>query len=194
MAALPVQSPDADVWVVITAYREATRLARVLDGVCPRYCNVVVVDDGSPDETSRVALRYPIWVLRHPLNCGQGAALQTGIDFALRQGAAIIVTFDGDGQHDAEEIPGLVEPIRRGETDVVLGSRFLGRALGLPRERWLVLKLGVIFTRLSAGLRVTDTHNGFRALSRHAAQRIHLTQDRMAHASEILTQIHRHQL
>jgi glycosyltransferase involved in cell wall biosynthesis len=186
--------PDADVWVVITAYREASRLAGVLDGVCRRYGNVVVVDDGSPDETSRVALRYPIWVLRHPLNCGQGAALQTGIDFALRQGAAILVTFDGDGQHDADEIPLLLDPIRRGQADVVLGSRFLGRALGLPRERWLVLKLGVLFTRLTAGLRVTDTHNGLRALSRHAAQKICLTQDRMAHASEILTQVHQHRL
>src|SRR5581483_6813445 len=142
----PAKNPDADVWVVITAYREATRLARVLHGVCQRYRNVVVVDDGSPDETSAVALRYPVWVLRHALNCGQGAALQTGIDFALRKDAAIVVTFDGDGQHDADEIPGLVEPIRRGETDVVLGSRFLGQAIGLPKERWLVLKLGVIFT------------------------------------------------
>ena len=184
----------ADVWVVVAAYNEAPRLGDTLDGLCRGNANVVVVDDGSSDGTSAVALRHPVWLLRHLVNCGQGAALQTGIDFALQRGAEIVVTFDADGQHDAAEIPELVRPLQSGEADVALGSRFLGRSEGMPRFRRLVLKLGVLFTRIFSRVRVTDTHNGFRALSRRAAGTVRITHDRMAHASEILEQVRRHGL
>ena len=150
---------------------------------------VIVVDDGSGDDSREVAAGFPVWRLSHAINCGQGAALQTGIDFALDRGAQIIVTFDGDGQHCAEDIEKLCQPIREGRADVVLGSRFLGEAEGIPWSRWLTLKLGVVFTRLYSGIRVTDTHNGLRAFSRHAAQRIRIKHNRMAHASEILDRI-----
>lgn len=183
---------DQDVWILIAAYNEGERLAQTLQTLTARYGGVVVVDDGSVDDTGHHALAHGAWVLRHVVNCGQGAALQTAIDFALRQGAQIVVTFDADGQHCAEEIGRLVAPVRSGEVDVALGSRFLGRAEGLPWSRWAVLKLGVLFTRIFSRIDVTDTHNGFRALSRHAAERIQIRQNRMAHASEILDQI-RHQ-
>jgi hypothetical protein len=101
----------------------------------------------------------------------------------------VIVTFDADGQHVVEEIHGLVEPVRSGKVEVALGSRFLGQAHGLPWMRWLVLKLGVLFTHLFSRIHVTDTHNGFRAFSRRAARQIRITHNRMAHASEILDQI-----
>jgi glycosyltransferase involved in cell wall biosynthesis len=177
------------VWVVIAAFNEGQRLAATLAPLCREGYAVVVVDDGSHDETARVALRHPVWVVRHAINCGQGAALQTGIDFALARGAEVVVTFDADGQHAAEEIPLLVEPIRKGAAEVALGSRFLGQAIGIRWTRWLVLKLGVLFTRVFSRIAVTDTHNGFRALSRHAAQTIRITHNRMAHASEILDQV-----
>jgi glycosyltransferase involved in cell wall biosynthesis len=150
-----------------------------------------VVDDGSTDETAAVALAHDVWVLRHLINRGQGAAIQTGIDFALGRGAAILVTFDADGQHAAGDVELLLEPIRQGAADIALGSRFLGRAEGMPQGRWLILKLGVVFTRVVSRVRVTDTHNGLRALSAAAARRLRITQDRMAHASEILDEIHR---
>jgi glycosyltransferase involved in cell wall biosynthesis len=178
-----------DLWVIIPAFNEEERLDQTLQSVCESFPNVVVVDDGSDDQTHRVAARYPVWLLRHIINCGQGAALQTGIDFALSKGAAIVVTFDADGQHGVEDIPRLCEPIRAGRADVVLGSRFLGRAEGIPWARWVTLKLGVLFTRLFSGIRLTDTHNGLRALSRMAAQRIRIHEPRMAHASEILDQL-----
>ncbi len=183
----PLDRPS--VWIVIAAYNEERRLAATLDAVLRHYPNVVVVDDGSQDDTYNLALQHGVWVLRHLINCGQGAALQTGIDFALRQGADVVVTFDADGQHCPEEVGGLVEVIRSGEADVALGSRFLGQAVGMPWTRWVVLKLGVAFTRVFSGIKVTDTHNGLRALSRTAAQKIRITQDRMAHASEIVDQI-----
>ena len=182
------------VWVVIAAYNEGTRLGITLRSIFPYYPNIIVVDDGSTDDTAAVAQAHGVWVLRHVFNCGQGAALQTGIDFAVGRGAGIVVTFDADGQHDPEDVGALVRPIREGRCDIALGSRFLGQAVGMPWSRRAVLKLGVLFTRLFSGLRVTDTHNGFRALSRRAAQTLRITQDRMAHASEILDQIRQHRL
>ena len=157
-------SAAGGVWVVVPAYNESRRLAITIRNLQAAYPNVVVVDDGSRDDTAQAALDAGVWIVRHPLNCGQGAALQTGIEFAVRQGAQFIVTFDADGQHCVDEIASLIEPLRSGRFDVVLGSRFLGRALNMPRTRWLVLKAGVLFTRIFSRIRVTDTHNGFRAL------------------------------
>jgi len=185
----PADQNSFRTWIVVPAYNEGRRLTVTLRGLRRAYENIVVVDDGSRDETSRTALAEDVWVLRHPLNCGQGAALQTGIDFALAQGADAIVTFDADGQHCVEEIADLIEPIRSGQAEVVLGSRFLGRAVGIPWMRRLLLQAGVIFTRLFSQIRVTDTHNGLRAFSRTAAERIRIHENRMAHASEILHQI-----
>ncbi|QEL13249.1 glycosyltransferase family 2 protein [Limnoglobus roseus] len=177
------------VWVVIAAYNEGERLAVTLRGLLPVCGNVVAVDDGSRDDTAAVAATFPVWVLRHPINRGQGAALQTGLDFALARGAEVLVTFDADNQHDANDLAAVVAPVLAGTADVTLGSRFLGRTENLPASRRLVLKAGVLFTRVVSRIAVTDTHNGFRAFSAAAARRIRITQDRMAHASEILDEI-----
>lgn len=181
---------SGDVWIVVAAYNEGQRIGNTLRELqtCG-YHNVVVVDDGSRDDTGEHALAAGAWVLRHVINLGQGAALQTGIRFALLRGAAFIVTFDADGQHRADEISRLLQPVRSGEADVALGSRFLGRAENIPWTRKLILKGGVLFTRVVSNIKVTDTHNGFRALSRMAAEKIRLRQNRMAHASEILDEI-----
>jgi glycosyltransferase involved in cell wall biosynthesis len=186
------RTDDDGIWVIVPAYNEGQRLAVTLETLCQRYQNVVVVDDGSTDDTANVAQEQGgAWVVRHLINCGQGAALQTGIDFALQRDAKILVTFDGDGQHSVEDVQLLVEPIRAGEVEVVLGSRFLGSTVGMPRTRWLTLKAAVVFTWLFSRIRVTDAHNGLRAFSRHAAQQIRIKQNRMAHASEILDHVRR---
>jgi len=179
------------VYVVIAAYNESACVEDVVRRVRGCYPHVVVVDDGSQDDTADRALAGGAVVLRHPLNRGQGAAIQTGIDFALSRGAAYIVTFDSDGQHCVEDIERLVGPIHRGEADIVLGSRFLGEAIDISWRRHLLLKGGVLFTRLMSGARVTDVHNGLRAFSRRAAGRIRITLDRMAHASELIDLVHK---
>ena len=174
---------------MIPAYQEAKRLGATLDDVCSRYSNVVVVDDGSRDDTAAVGLARSAWVLRHPVNCGQGAALRTGLDFALKKGARIIVTFDADGQHAPDDIERIAEPVRAGQVDVALGSRVLGTTIDMPASRKLVLKAGVLFTRIFSRVALTDTHNGLRAMSGDAAARIRIVQNRMAHASEIIDEI-----
>src|SRR5262245_44818864 len=106
---------DSNVWIVVPAYNEASRLATTLQPLLSLCSNVVVIDDGSQDDTATVAQQSGAWVLRHVLNCGQGAALQTGLSYALQRGAEYIVTFDADGQHDPGQIADLLEPLRQGK-------------------------------------------------------------------------------
>jgi len=178
-------------FIVIAAFNEAGRVGPAVREVRARYADVIVVDDGSTDATAAEAREAGAIVLSHVINRGQGAALQTGLEYALGHGAEAIVTFDADGQHRAEDIDTLLAPVRDRGFDVALGSRFLHRNPSIPPTRELTLRLGVIFTRWVSGIRVTDTHNGLRAFSRDAAARITIRQDRMAHASEILDTIAR---
>jgi polyprenyl-phospho-N-acetylgalactosaminyl synthase len=177
------------VFVVIAAYNEAPAIGRVLAGLATLPYRIVVVDDGSADETAEVAARAGAEVLRHPINLGQGAALQTGIDYALLRGASHLVTFDADGQHRAEDAAALLAALAAHNADYALGSRFRGAAVDLPPLRRLLLHAATSFTRFATGLNVTDAHNGLRAMTRRGAEHIRLRQNRMAHASEILHQI-----
>lgn len=191
---------------VVPAYNESKTIASVVEDLKNKVDSVVVVDDGSQDVTSSLAKSGGAYVLRHFINRGQGAALKTGIDYALAHGADIIITFDADGQHDISDIDALVKPIIEGSADVMLGSRFKknflppggggsGRGgIEMPLLRYIILKLALLFTKLTTGLAITDTHNGLRALSRNAAQKINIHQDGMAHASEILEEIALHEI
>jgi glycosyltransferase involved in cell wall biosynthesis len=182
---------EPGVYFVMPAYNEAASVGDVVTRVRSRFSNVVVVDDGSTDATASAATHAGAVVLTHLLNRGQGAALRTGIDYALDRGADIIVTFDSDGQHRLEDVQAMIGSVRDGSCDVALGSRFLEPGTRVPFMRRLTLKAGVLFTRVVSRIRVTDTHNGLRVLSRKAAQLIQIRQDRMAHASEIIDEIAR---
>ncbi len=179
------------VFVVVAAFNEEPRIERVLADLKRHgYRDVIVVDDHSVDLTSALAKRAGATVIRHARNRGQGAALRTGIHAALRKGADIIVTFDGDGQHRAAEIQRFVAPIAAGTAQVAFGSRFLGNAPGMPKHKLVTLKGSILVERALLKVKLTDVHNGFRALSRDAARRIKITCDRMAHASEIVAEVH----
>lgn len=180
-------SPDpAGVYVIVPAYNEAATVRETLGRVVRAYPNVVLVDDGSSDDTADIARPIVPFVLRHLINRGQGAALQTGIEFAIGRDARYIVTFDADGQHRVEDIALLLAPLADGSCDVTLGSRFLGETLYMPASRRVMLRAGVSFTRLVSRLPVTDVHNGLRAFTGDAARKVNITMDRMAHASEIV--------
>lgn len=172
---------------VIPAYNEQSRVAEALRDALLFVDCAVVVDDCSSDQTSLVAQKAGAFVLRHIINRGQGAALQTGTDYALDNlDADIVVHFDADGQMQGKDIPKMIKPILDGQADVVLGSRFLGKVSGMPLSRRIIVKLGILFTLCISGIKLSDTHCGFRALSKKAAREITITRDRMAHASEIL--------
>jgi len=194
---LRAQLPDSvrrGVYIVIAAFNEEAAIGDVVRSLTSDYPYVVVVDDGSADNTWDIARRAGAVTLRHVFNRGQGAALQTGIEYSLRHGAQYVVTFDADGQHSASSIPRLLEPIIQGRAEIVLGSRFITDSSSVPWTRRLLLAAAVLFTWLTSGTRLTDAHNGMRAFSRKAAETLDIQLDRMAHASEIIDQVVRSRL
>lgn len=181
-----------EIWVVIPAYNEDQAIDSVLSELTRYPYEVVLVNDGSTDQTARVAQNHPVIVLSHIINLGQGAAIQTGIQYALRfPSTRFIVTFDADGQHDPADIERLLAACEQQDVQVALGSRFIpgGQTVNLGFLKRMVLKLAVGYTRLTCGLPLTDTHNGLRAFRADAAKLIKIRQNGMAHASEIISQI-----
>jgi len=187
--------PDpSSVYFVIAAYNEGPAVEEVVHTCLAHYPHVVVVDDGSRDETLDVAVAAGAIGLKHVTNLGQGAALQTGIDYALKAGASHIVTFDADGQHRIEDVAPMLEALVSQHAEICLGSRFLGEAVGMSSMRRIVLKAAILFTWVTAGLKLTDAHNGLRVMTAKAARTIRIRQNRMAHASEIIEEISRHKI
>lgn len=186
-----------EVWVIIPTYNEADVIGDVLDDLVKTGYSILVVDDCSTDNSVSIALTYPVTLLRHSINLGQGAALQTGFDYVIAQSEAkYVITFDSDGQHDSLDIPNLLKPLISGKHDVSLGSRFLNpsKTQHVPWNRWVILKFGIIFSRIITRLKLTDTHNGLRGFTIEALRLVTITQNRMAHASEILAHIAKNQL
>lgn len=181
------QSLPLATWIVIPAFNEARMICQVLEGVRSLEASVVVVDDCSTDGTASSV--SGAWLLRHPINLGQGAALQSGIAFARERGATHVVTFDADGQHRVSDVLELLNCMQRTGADMVCGSRFLGSSTGMAFSRRLVLKLAVIFQRVTSGIWLTDAHNGLRLIGPKALALINLREDRMSHASEIIDQV-----
>ena len=180
--------------VIIPAKNEATKINGVVKGVMAQNLDVVVVDDGSTDDTAIIAKSAGAEVLRHIINRGQGASVKTGIDFGLDNGYEAMVFFDADGQMKADEISNVLEPVISGDCDVALGSRNLGVAIDMPYATRVMKKLALIFTLFATGLKLTDTHNGFQAWSAGALRKLRLVQDRYAYASELLHEISRMKL
>ncbi|MBN2459338.1 glycosyltransferase family 2 protein [Candidatus Woesearchaeota archaeon] len=184
--------PNKKIFFVIPAFNEEKSIGRVVDELKEAgYDNIVVIDDGSQDSTFAEAKKRRIHALQHIINRGQGASLRTGIEYALMQGAEFIVTFDSDGQHRVEDLPAMLKPVIKEEADVTLGSRFIkkGDISRIPLGRKILLKGSVFVQWLFYGVKLSDAHNGFRVISRRAAQRIRIDSDRMEHASEILEEI-----
>ena len=181
-------------FVVVPAYNEARVIRDVVEGLATAFPNIVVVNDGSSDDTEEILRGSPAKVITHPLNLGQGAALQTGITFALKRGAAYVVTFDADGQHRVEDAVSAVRLLAAGGCDVVCGSRFLDTASNVPPMRKFLLKAAVAFANATSGAHMTDVHNGLRALNRKAASCLNISQSGMAHASEIISQLRKHDM
>lgn len=177
--------------VVIPAFNEAAKIGSVVEEVRARGYPVVVVDDGSRDGTAAAAGAAGATVLRHVINRGYGAALTTGSRWAVESGAAVIVHFDADGQHDPDDIEPIVAPIREGTADVTIGSRFLDPETRIPAVRKVLIKAAVVFTRLVSRVRLTDAHNGFRAFSNAAMAGLDCREDGMSYASEVVERVAR---
>jgi UDP-N-acetylglucosamine---dolichyl-phosphate N-acetylglucosaminyltransferase len=180
--------------VVVPAYNEERTIVGVIRGLKRRgFTRLIVVDDGSSDRTGELASREGVIRLRHILNRGLGGALGTGISAALRLGAEVIVTFDADGQHDPNDIVRLLEPIERGEAEVVIGSRMLNPT-GMPYRRRFANWIANVVTYLLFGGWTTDSQSGLRAFSGQAAARMQIMTNGMEVSSEIIAEAVRNRL
>jgi glycosyltransferase involved in cell wall biosynthesis len=181
-----------DTWVIIPVYNEVAVIAQVVADLHAAFRNVVCVDDGSTDGSAAQIATAAAHLVRHPINLGQGAALQTGLSYALnRPGSRFFVTFDADGQHQVADAARMVDTARTGSADVVLGSRFLGLQDGqqhrVPLLKRAVLRLVVTLSPAARMLGLTDAHNGLRVFNRAVAGQLHINMNDMAHASEIVS-------
>ncbi|MDT3767205.1 glycosyltransferase family 2 protein [Gleimia hominis] len=174
-------------WLVIPLYNEGTVIRNVIEEAKRTFPNIICVDDGSRDNSAQEAHAAGAYVATHPVNLGQGAALQTGIDFFLTQtDGRYLVTFDADGQHDVNDALAMVQAAEKEDLGFVFGSRFLGGKLEAGLIKRIMLRFVAFITRLRTGAVLTDAHNGLRAIRRDAAMQVNLKQNRMAHATEIV--------
>lgn len=182
-----------DICIVIPAYNESKVIESTLKGLKKKgYVNIIVVDDGSKDNTGDIAERFAR-VYRHMINRGLGAALGTGIQAALETNAKVIVTYDADGQHVPEMVEKVVEPIINGEADAVIGSRLINPK-GMPIIRIIGNWLFNLITYVLYGVWTTDSQSGLRAFLREAAKKIRIKTNRMEVSSEFIKEIGRNEL
>ncbi len=192
---MPIPVNSRNVFIILPAYNEQAVIKPVIEELLAFNYQVVVIDDGSETRLSTMLRNMPVYLLRHEINLGQGAALQTGIEFALSKDAQWLVTFDADGQHDAADIEKLIDPLCNDKADIAFGSRFMEGATGnMPMKRRSLLKIARWLNYFFTGLLLTDAHNGLRALTNSAASRIRIRENGMAHATEILSQVKKQRL
>ncbi|HEX7322386.1 MAG TPA: glycosyltransferase family 2 protein [Mycobacterium sp.] len=181
-----------DVWIVVPAFNEATVIGDVIADVRSVFDHVVCVDDGSTDDTAQIARSAGAYVVRHPVNLGQGAAIQTGVEFARAQpGARMFATFDADGQHRVKDVVRMVQRLAGGKLDIVIGTRFADPAATdrMPLGKRIVLRTVVRVSPRIRQLHLSDAHNGLRVFNRTVADGLDITMNGMSHASEFIALI-----
>jgi|SRR3989339_1200088 len=180
---------------VVPAYNEEKTIGSVARGLFEHVDKVVVVDDGSIDDTLCESQGVGATVLRHEINRGQGASLETGHEYARKIGANYVLHFDADGQFDPSDIAPALKALQESGADILFGSRFLGKQANLPFfKHWFILPIAKLLNCLFVGRGLSDVHNGFRILTRRALNSISITQDRMAHATEIVALVKKNKL
>jgi polyprenyl-phospho-N-acetylgalactosaminyl synthase len=176
-----------NVWVVVPAFNEAGVIGEVITDLRAVFANVVCVDDGSGDDTGTIALRAGAYLVRHPVNLGQGAAIQTGVEYARRQpGAQVFATFDGDGQHRVKDLVTMIDRLNAGDVDVVIGTRFGPGVTRPPLLKRVVLQTAARLSRRGRRLGLTDTNNGLRVFNKTVADGLDITLSGMSHAGEFI--------
>jgi len=178
-----------DVWIVVPAFNEASVIGDVVADIRSVFDHVVLVDDGSQDNTGDIALRAGAHVVPHPVNLGQGAAIQTGVEYARSQpGAQVFATFDADGQHRLKDVVRMIDRLSIDDVDLVVGTRFAGPTTSKPPLlKRIILRVAALVSPSSRQLGLTDAHNGLRVFNKKVADRLNITMSGMSHASEFIT-------
>jgi glycosyltransferase involved in cell wall biosynthesis len=179
-----------DVWLIVPVFNEGQVIGEVVRNARKTFANIVCVDDGSRDNSAAEIRSAGAHLVRHPVNLGQGAAIQTGVEYARSQpDAKYFVTFDADGQHQVEDVLAMLERLRSEGVDIVVGTRFHGDTSHIPWIKRLILKTVVLLSPNTRRLGLTDAHNGLRVFNRTVAEQLNITLNGMSHASEIVQMI-----
>ena len=180
-----------DVFVIIPVFNEERMIGSVVDSLKKKFANIVCVDDGSSDKSLAIIKSKNVHTLKHLINLGQGASLQTGIDFGILKGARYFLTFDSDGQHNLKDSLQMIKLIKKTNFDVILGSRFLNNQhqKEIPFLRKLILKIAIKLSNFFSNVNLTDTHNGLRVFNLKFAKKLEIKLNRMSHPSDFLKNI-----
>jgi glycosyltransferase involved in cell wall biosynthesis len=178
-----------DVWIVVPAFNEASVIGDVIADIRSGFDHVVLVDDGSKDNTAEIALRAGAHVVRHPVNLGQGAAIQTGVEYARAQpGARMFATFDADGQHRLKDVVTMIDRLSAEDVDMVVGTRFAEPTENKPPLlKRIILRVAATLSPNSRRFGLTDAHNGLRVFNKKVADQLNITMSGMSHAGEFIT-------
>jgi glycosyltransferase involved in cell wall biosynthesis len=180
-------SETRNVWIIVPAFNEAGVIGDVISDLRSVFAHVVCVDDGSGDDTGDIALRAGAHLVRHPVNLGQGAAIQTGVEYARRQpGAQVFATFDGDGQHRVKDVLTMIDRLGAGDVDIVIGTRFGQGVSSPPLLKRVVLQTAARLSPRGRRLGLTDTNNGLRVFNKTVADGLDITMIGMSHATEFV--------
>jgi glycosyltransferase involved in cell wall biosynthesis len=184
------------IFIIIPAYNETEIIRETVRPLVSSGYEVVVIDDGSSTDIEQYLKGTNIHFLKHDINLGQGAALQTGMDYARQFKPDYVVHYDADGQHSLTDIERFLSIIKEKDVDILLGSRFLEQENIelVPAGRRRLLRLARLINWFFTGLFLTDAHNGFRVMKGTTLNKIRLTENRMAHATEILRLIRRNKV
>ncbi|MCZ9291541.1 glycosyltransferase family 2 protein [Corynebacterium lehmanniae] len=184
----------SDTWLIVPCYNEGTVIFDVLTHARETFPNIVGVNDGSVDNSAEQIRAAGAHLVDHPVNLGQGAAIQTGVEYARKQpGAQYFVTFDADGQHQVKDVVRMIERLRTEPLDIIVGTRFAGQENSqVPWIKRAVLKTVVMLSPRTKKLGLTDAHNGLRAFNRKVAEEMNIRMNGMSHASEIVSMIDKH--
>ena len=184
----------SDTWLIVPCYNEGTVIFDVLTNARETLPNIVGVNDGSADDSAAQIRAAGAHLVDHPVNLGQGAAIQTGVEYARAQpGAKYFVTFDADGQHQVKDVMRMIERLRTEPLDIIVGTRFAGQENSqVPWIKRAVLKTVVMLSPRTKKLGLTDAHNGLRAFNRTVAEEMNIRMNGMSHASEIVSMIEKH--
>nr|VDG62170.1 glycosyl transferase [Streptococcus thermophilus] len=189
MALNPLRQEFADTWLIVPCYNEGPVISQVLANALQTFPNIVAVNDGSSDDSAAQIHAAGAHLVNHPVNLGQGAAIQTGVEYArIQPGARFFVTFDADGQHQVKDVVRMVGRLRVEPVDIIVGTRFAGDQENsqVPLIKRIVLKTVVFLSPRTRKLGLSDAHNGLRAFNAKVAAEMNIRMNGMSHASEIV--------
>lgn len=183
---MDLSADNHSIFIIVPGFNEALVIRQTIETILAKNYSVVVVDDASADNTRKALLGLPVYYIRHLSNLGQGAAIRTGMELALKKNAEYLVTFDADGQHDVNDIEKMIALLQQEKVDIVFGSRFLeGAATNVHKSRKIVLKTARLINYLASGILLSDANNGLRAMTREAALKMQITENRSSHNAQV---------